>query len=411
MNKLLGIVLVGLLIIGCSRHIETEEPDVSPPTAPAVPHNLKIAHSGEDIELSWQVADAAGIDYYRVYYGSDSAVTALAEYDTTSALSIAVTGLATGQTYYFRVAAVTTGGLEGTLSGAVGSRAGMLSLSINGNDVYTDSRTVTISFIVPLTAQLVQLSEDIGFIDAVWQNYSSSRSFELSEGDGVKYVYGQFKFSDGSESSGPIVDSITLDTRAMIDSGYYLPAATVFGIGDTIMFYVDAGEVGGDVTISFPGKSSLVLFDDGSEGDVDADDGLFTRRFVVPVNLEVAGGIITASYTDEAGNRADSYTMTELLTIANPPTAVTLAANKDETAVTLSWTTSVDDDFASYRVYRRTGSADFTITEGSLLSVINSRGTTEYEDIPQAGYWSYKVFVFDEQGLNCGGSNHAAVVF
>jgi len=411
MKKITGLLLICLLIGGCSRHIDTEEPDVSSPEAPSIPHNLKIAHTGEAMDLSWQIAEPAGIDHFRVYYGNDSVVASLAEYDTTSALTITITELTAGQIYYFRVAAVTADGLEGSLSGAVGSRAGILALSINGNETYAASRNVTISFIIPLSVQLVQLSDDVRFIDAVWENYSSSKAFELSAGDGIKYVYGRFLFADGSESNGPIVDSIILDSRAVIDSGYYLPNETVFSAGDTITFYLDAGEVGGYAELSFPGKSSLVLYDDGTEGDETAGDGMFTRIFVVPIDLEVATGVITASFTDEAGNRADNYTMTDLLTIANPPAPVTLAVQATGETAALSWTTAVDDDFASYRVYRRSGTGDFSIVQGSLLSVINSRATTTFDDDPPGGNWSYKVFVFDQQGLDCGGSNFVTATF
>ncbi|UCD16873.1 MAG: fibronectin type III domain-containing protein [Candidatus Zixiibacteriota bacterium] len=409
MKSVIVVLLMVVLIGGCSRHIDSVEPDVSLPDAPPLPLKLKVSHLSDGVMLTWQAAGSSEVAYFKVYYTFDTTGGGFALWDTTSSNSSIITGLSSGQIYFFTVSSVTPAGLEGRKAPAVSTQIGVLSLVVNNDDQFTNSRSVVVSFVVPVAAALVQLSEDDTFAGAHWESYIDSKGFTLSDGDEVKHVYGRFIFSDGSESFGAISDSIILDTWAEIDSAYFLPAGVDFSAGDTIMFHVLAGEIGGEAAVSFPGQSSLKLFDDGTNGDNGAGDGLFTRRFIIPIDLEVADGVVNGFFVDEAGNQADVYTIPHLLKIANPPGPVILAARAEEGAVSLSWTTSTANDFASYRIYRNSGSADFSIDQGILTGVINSRTVTDFTDTPSPGTWSYKIYVFDEQGLNGGGSNHVVV--
>jgi hypothetical protein len=115
----------------------------------------------------------------------------------------------------------------------------------------------------------------------------------LSDGDGVKYLYAQFIFDDGTQSGFPATDNITLDTRARIDSVYFRPPSTVFTPGSAIEFRMRTGESGGAARISFPAESGFALYDDGTGIDSTATVLRLCGR---PHN----DGQVSGSFTDAA---------------------------------------------------------------------------------------------------------------
>ena len=414
MKKAILLVMLVLIASGCSRYIDSDQLDFQLPDAPPVPIELRVTHLDNGLQVTWQVSDTNAVDYFRIYYGADTVQANLSLWDTTSLFVEVLDNLVSGKAYSVSVSSVMKG-LEGERSIVSTTITGVLSMTINANDQYTNNRNVNVSFIIPTSARLVQLSEDNTFAGAIWENYSASRSFVLSDSDGLKTVYARFQFLDGSASSGSVFDEITLDTRAEVDSVYFRPSGTVFSSGETISFYVKAGEVGGEATVSFPGRSNMILYDDGTHGDVTADDGLFSLAYVVPLSVQVAQGLVTGSYQDEAGNVATSdLTASEYLTIANPPTAVTLAAqlvtdNDGNRSISLSWTSSPDSDFETYRLYKD-NSAGIQETDTDLIIwITESKSQTEFSDInPTPGTYHYRVFVFDQQGLATG-SNEVTI--
>jgi hypothetical protein len=415
MKEIIILAILSLVLCGCSRYIESDSLSVQLPDPPPVPLDLRLVHFDEGLQVTWQVSDTDIVSYFKVYYGTDTILSHMSLWDTTSLFVEVLDNLVSGQSYSVAVSAVVRG-LEGEKSRVVTTTPGVLSMLINNNDRYAKSRNVNISFVVPIAARLLQLSENVSFADAVWENYSASKNFTLSEGDGLKRVYARFRFGDGSSSSTSVYDEITLDTRAEVDSVYFRPSETVFSAGDMISFYLRAAEDGGQASVSFPGRSNLELYDDGTHGDAASGDRLFSRAYTIPLNLEVSQGLVTGSFQDVAGNASSAdLVASEYLTIANPPVAVTLAAqlvtdNEGNRSISLSWTASPDSDFETYRLYRDK-TAGIQANETNLVIWITaSKSQTTFSDInPGTGTYYYRVFVYDQQGLATG-SNEVSIV-
>ena len=134
-----------LLLFGCSREIESPEPDYGPAEAPPVPNMLKVTYLNEAVRLSWQSPDTLAGMTFNVYY-SDDTEGVYTSWEKTAAFSSVITGLIPGRPYYFRVAAVTVEGLEGYKSEPITAGIGVLTLTVNGGDIYTSSRNISINF-------------------------------------------------------------------------------------------------------------------------------------------------------------------------------------------------------------------------------------------------------------------------
>ncbi len=206
------IILVGP-IIGCSRYVDSRDPVRSLPDAGPIPINLTARLGNGFVTISWEVVDSADIALFRLYL-ADSTGAGYTLRDSTTGYSLTPGGLNVNERYYFKVAAVASSGLEGKLSEAVTARVTHLSIMIQSDREYTDSRDVQVQITCPPeeTSHLM-LSEDSTFADAVFVLFvSMETSFQLSEGDGVKTVYARLQFVDGTQSS-ILSDDIVLDTR------------------------------------------------------------------------------------------------------------------------------------------------------------------------------------------------------
>ncbi|SYZ73657.1 exported hypothetical protein [Candidatus Zixiibacteriota bacterium] len=401
MRKVIFVFMVALLTLaGCSRHIDSPDVPFDLPKQPPVPSGLKLAHTAGGMDLSWQISDSALVRYFKVYL-ADSLDGTYRLQDSTGDYSLTMTDLSNGQPYYFRVSAVISGGVEGEKSSAVASIFGTMAISINNNDKYTNSQTVSISFVVPVTASLMQLSEDSSFAGSSWQTYVSPTNKELSSGDGLKKVYARFQFNDGSSSEKAVSDSIILDTRAFIDSTYFTSSLPNPVAGDAVTFFVVTHESGGTAYVSFSSISRLDLYDDGSNGDVTANDGIYSRLYIIPADLEVVNGLVSGHFQDAAGNNADVRPAQIRLNILKAPTPITLSATtQSSSSIRLSWSQETDNDFASYQIYR---SPNATVNTGSdLVTIITSRTTLSYSDdnLEANKAYYYRIYVFDNTGLS-----------
>ena len=398
MKKIFNLLLILALAAGCSRYIDSSDVTQELPLQPPIPIGLKLTHLAEGVSLSWQVSDTAAARSFKIYT-ADSLNGRYVVRDSSQTFSKTITGLSAGRNHFFKVSTLVSGGLEGPLSEAVSTRPGTLSITINNDDKYTRLRSVTLAFVVPVAAILVQASEDPNFVDAHWEDFAPTLSRTLSDGDGVKRIFARFQFADGSNSAGSVSDSIILDTRAFIDSVYFaLPP--VPSPGSAMTFFLLAGETDGSAEVSFPGLTRLVLYDDGTNGDLLAGDRIYSRRYIIPVNLEVAGGIVTGKFRDAAGNNADDRTASALLNISRAPEPVTLTAvAESSSSIRLSWSQSAGSDFASYQIYRHINGS--VSNNSYLVSIVTSRNTVAFtDDNLQANTpYFYRVYVYDNTGL------------
>ncbi len=88
------------------------------------------------------------------------------------------------------------------------------SISIDQGNEITTTQTVTLSLGVSGASEML-VSEDPTFANSVWEPYVSSKSFTLSEGDGVKTVYAKFANSGGFTSV-VVSDTIELASDLLV---------------------------------------------------------------------------------------------------------------------------------------------------------------------------------------------------
>jgi hypothetical protein len=337
-------------------------------------------------------------------------VTRLRDSTTGVAFSRVLAGLRLNQAYAFQVASVGATGIEGYRSDAIVVRLQVVGITIDNNAEYTRDHTVNINIVAPSTTTNVKLSEDNGFVGAVWQTYAATKTFSLSVGDGPKRVYAKFLMAGGVETGEPLTDSIILDSRAFIDSTYFTPTSGTIQTGTEMFFYVRTPEIGGEAAIDLDGDS-IRLFDDGTNGDLNAADGIYSYRFIVPLNFSANDQQVLGRFLDAAGNRAPNLPALNLLTILSaPPDPVVLAGTSAAgDSVRVTWSTSRIDDFLEYRLYRQLGNG--TVDENDqLVSVITSQNTNQFVDVVSGpGNWLYRIFVVDDNEQTAG-SNTVTVV-
>ncbi len=405
MKKTFILILTVLLLLGaaCERYVDSRDPVRSLPEELPAPTNVVVALDSQAVTLSWDVSDTADVESFRIY-SAESVNGTYTLRDTTTEYSVTLTNLSVNRTYYFTVASVGSGGIEGKRSDPIGATMGLLSIAIKNNDEFTNTRNVTIQLNSLNGTTNVMLSEDSLFTGKVWEPFSSQKSFQLSQGDGLKTVYAKFIFADGTRTGKPLSDQITLDTRALIDSVYFMPDDQVFVTGDAILFVVNAGETGGTATVSFKGVNAIALYDDGTDGDPFAGDGVYVAEYTVPNDLVVDNSQVTANFTDAAGNHATEATASNTLSIQAVPLAVQLTSAEAlfSYKVSLSWTEAASTGFTSYRIYRDTTAS--VTTSSKLVTTINSQGTVTYPDttVAENKTYYYRVYVYNTYGLNAG---------
>lgn len=408
---IIASLIMLLAVIGaCDREIDSRDPVRSVPQDGPVPNNLVVFVNNQSITISWDISDASDVGKYHIYVatepeGSDDFDFVL--HDSTTSITIQLNQLTINKRYYFRVAAVSKLGLEWKQSEVVDALFTYLSIDVEHGKDRINSRSVRVQINAPTQTSHIMLSEDSTFTYEDWIPYSgTSTNFELSDSDGVKWVYARLQFDDGSLTN-ILSDSIILDTRAVIDSVFFDTPdnGNYFVIGDTIIFGVATGETGGEASVTFGGVQSgaIDMYDDGTEADSIADDGIYYGVWVVPTSFTLDRGEVTGHFTDEAGNNANDYTSSELLTIFTSPQAVTLSAEALSThQINLSWTqtNSSTENFNSYRIYRSKSS---TVSESSTLdTMFTTISTTSYIDIllDDNTTYFYRIYVDDKSGLS-----------
>lgn len=304
MKNLLIILNILLILVstGCDREIDKSSPTRSLPDGNPTPTDLAIQMHSESFTLSWTVSSPSDVVRYRIYVATDNPINFVL-HDSTSQTSITIDDLSSNRNYFIKVAAIMQSGLEGNRSEYVLTRPGLTSLLINQGAKYTNSRQVILKFTANGMVTHILVSEDPTLSDAVLEQWTSSKNFTLSDRDGLKTIYAEFKYAEVSTTGEILTAQITYDTQAEINSVSFLPTGTTFNEGDTITFVLEA-EKDGAAWVSFTGESRVDLFDDGLDGDSTADDGIYTFRYVVPQNPTTVNSLITGHFTDGAGNTA-----------------------------------------------------------------------------------------------------------
>jgi len=111
-------------------------------------------------------------------------------------------------------------------------------------------------------------------------------------------------------------------------------------------------------------------------------------KFSTTVTLKEGDNEIVVTATDAAGNEAE-LTITVTRTKGKPAAVTLEVASEEAGKVTLSWSESDADNFASYKVKR----------DGSAIETITEQGTTSFTDtgLKEQTEYSYVVCVVDDE--------------
>lgn len=115
-----------------------------------------------------------------------------------------------------------------------------VSVVINNGAAITTSRTVTLTLSASdASAIYMMISNDVAFNGVVWENYSTTKSWLLTDENGIKTVYIKFKDAGGN-TSGVVNDSINLDFSGVIEEPKVESQVLGEKITDTFNNYIKA---------------------------------------------------------------------------------------------------------------------------------------------------------------------------
>ncbi len=253
-------------------------------------------------------------------------------------------------------------------------------------------------------------------VEATVHDEAFSTQVTLLEGWNALYAKGTDMAGNTGQSSSL---AVFLDTQAEISSVDHDAAGEILEIGDHVMFWVDAGEPNGTATIDIGDvHMGIELYDDGTHGDTDAGDGLYTRDYTIQAMDEASDAQVIGHFTDHVDNVALDKVADATITINVPPGAVTLFepswTDVSSSAVNLKWTASTSADFQDYRLYRDTSPGVNTLS--TLVTTITDAGqdTVRYTDMDPAlspgSTFYYRVYVRDLLGASIASNEVSATL-
>ncbi|MFQ5707198.1 MAG: fibronectin type III domain-containing protein [bacterium] len=401
------IIVLYLLLVaisGCKGNLN-EPSEFDADVYPEKPLNLEALVGDGIIVLNWSHPALGKVSSFNIYRkdgeGADSK-----KIGSTAALTYKDINLRNGVSYVYRISAVGKNGFEGSKSDSVTAVPAVFSVNINSGREFTNSKTVTLTMTAPTNTRFMLVSNDSLFTDSQWESFSSPRVWNLSDSDGEKTVYVRFRDPDNREVYRAVIDKIILDTTAFIRAVSEDTEGQIKSAGDTIHFSLDAGETMGTARVDISGgPSDIVLFDDGTNDDLAANDGVYEVTYRIPSGTNVFDTPIFGRFVDRVGNVANRLRTTTRITINSPPSPVTLLKPEPEgssTSLRISWTRNFEQDFASYRLFR--GFNGIIGLNSTLVTTIESQSTLSYvdDDLKENTNYLYRLFVFDSFGLASG---------
>jgi len=406
MTILILTIVIGtpLLLLNCQKQLKLPEgPDEI--NFPGSPAQVRAVVDDGSILLTWTMTDTNNVHCYHIYR-KDTVAADMSLIDSCFAMTYLDKNVVNGRIYYYQITAVDKQGYESKRSEETNARPNIFDVIIEEGAEYTNKRMVTLKLIAPLGTKYMIIANDSSFSNASWEYYASAKdNWMLSQGDGLKSVYVKFRDSEENENKSLVYDTIILDTRAVINKVLENSNSQVKRPGQVIHFAIITGESEGNATIDIgTARQGIALFDDGTHGDSAALDGKYEIDYQIPSDLEVINAVITGHFTDRVNNVANDATAPGRVTIQRPPSAVHLSllisSGGAEQSLELSWSQNQDNDFCSYRLFRSTTAG--VDTSSLLLTTITDRTTTRYNDsdVKEDTTYYYKVFVYDNYGLN-----------
>lgn len=378
---------------------------------PLPPINVKISVGDRVIGLDWSHSNLGSVTSFKIFR-QDSSNLEFINVGSTDMLSFVETNLQNNQVYRYKINAVGINGLEGKSSEIVSARPAIFSILINSGQIFTTSRVVNLSFAAPPTTTLIQVSNDSLFTNSEWITFVPTMSWTLTSGQGDKRVYAKFRDLNDRESIGELKDSIILDSEAVIRSFSHNAVNRILTPADTVHFVLVTREAGGQASLDINNiQQGIELFDDGSNGDPAAGDGIYEVDYIVPTGPEAEETLVFGRFTDRAGNVAANLAAPSRITIRKPPKPVNLIAveplSNSSRSLNLFWSINSDPDFANYRIFRaRTPGVS---TESGLVTILQNRNTISFTDstLSRNTTYYYRVYVYDVTGLFFGSNQRS----
>lgn len=379
---------------------------------PKPPSNVKLAIGDGEISLLWQHPNQKSIRNYQIQR-RDSLRSNFELVGVSEELSFTDRPLQNGRVYFYKISCVDTNGLQGSATEILSGIPAVFGVLINNGQASTNSRSVSLTFAAPKFTSLVMVSNDSSFENGQWGNFTTPRSWVLSQEDGLKTVYVKFRNNQDVESNMSFLDNIILDTQARISQFVHDGTSRIFSPGDILHLRLQANETGGVAQVDINNvEKGILLYDDGTRGDVVEQDGIYEVDYSIPTGPQDEGALVIGRFTDKAGNVASSLNSSSgRIIIRRPPTPVNLIAVappiNSSRKLTLTWSINTDSDFANYRIFR---SQTPGITERSpLLKIIQNPSVLSLTDsllAPNTTYY-YRVYVYDQTGLFFGSNERS----
>ena len=378
---------------------ELPEELASPGATIPIPTQLSAVVGSDVVTLSWEYDNGFGFERFHVYRSEDDQVTFERIAQPTDAPHVD-TDLRAGQLYWYRVSGVDERGIEGRRSASLPVRAGVFSVEINGGDAFAGARDLQLSFSAPNLTQNVRFGETADLSAVSWREFTPIAGLTVGAGDGTKTVYAQFRDDVGNPSE-VVSDDIVLDTYAEIDAVSFSP--TTIAPGGTVDLRIEttSGETGGFCTVFVEGmgEDPISIVDNGQRGDTQAGDGIYEKTYTFPQSFRSASIRMSAVFVDATGNSSDEIEFADNLIMTDPPTPVVLLSAIDvtTTSITIRWTQSDDQNFASYQIYRDDNPSVSKDTS-LLVQTATQVGATFFTDteLEEATLYYYLVYVLND---------------
>ncbi|MBE3137916.1 MAG: PGF-pre-PGF domain-containing protein [Thermoplasmata archaeon] len=248
---------------------------------------------------------------------------------------------------------------------------------------YSNSVSVTLAITAAdATSGLYQMliANDVTFTGSSWETYSTSKSWTLTSGDGVKTVYLKVKDNTGLIAD-VVSDSITLDTTA--------PTSLSISI-ESGQSYTNTSLV--DLSLSATGAAKMQF----------SRNGTFNSTWETYATTRVWGlssgdGTKTLHFRvkDNAGNIATAVNDTIILDTAAPTFSSVSSGSVSQTGATITWTTN--EIATSQVLYGLTTSYGSHTTLDSTKVTSHSQAIT---GLSAGSTYHYKVASIDSAGNN-----------
>jgi len=406
LSKKSAVLLCTLVLLAqnCAERVKSPT-SVDPNGFPSSPTNLKAFIGDGVVILSWLHNDLSSIISFNIYR-ADSSTTGFSKIGLSDSMTYRDSSLQNNREYFYQVTAVGSNGLESSKSATASAVPAVYGISINFRREFTTSQTVTLSFTAPPTTSLVKISNDSLFSSSQWEGYVPIKTWNLSFEDGEKTVYAKFRDALDRETFEAFSDLIILDTQALIRRVTEDSGGRVLTGGDSVHFSVETDEPKGQAWVVLSQGTRIDLFDNGKEGDLVAEDGIYENDYLVRGSTEAENAVVTGHFIDRAGNFATTVQAAGRITIRRAPISVDLISVSpivsDSTELNIFWTRNTDDDFANYRIFRSTSPG--VDTSSPLVTIIQDQTATTYTDTTLASNttYYYRVYVFDTTGLSSG---------